>query len=70
MTTPFDGDPILRYRIYVAFWIMGMLFGSIQVAYSAAGDGEPTWLKVALAVYTFLGSGVNYTAAANTERKP
>ncbi len=62
---PLVDRPLVRARVYAAFWTLGLALGGTQVGYAAAEAGQPTWLTVALAVYAFLGAGVGYTAQAN-----
>lgn len=56
----------IRARVYAIFGVLGLAVGATQVGYSAADAGQPTWLTVVLAVYAFLGTGIGYTARANT----
>lgn len=62
---PLVDRPLVRARVYAAFWALGLALGGTQVGYAAAEAGQPTWLTVALAVYAFIGAGVGYTAQAN-----
>lgn len=55
-----------RRRIYAIFATIGVAFGATQVGYSAAGESQPTWLTVALAVFSFISGAVGYVAASNT----
>lgn len=52
----------IAYGIYA---VLGLVIGSIQVAYAAAESGQPVWLTVALAVYAYVGGAIGYTALAN-----
>lgn len=54
-----------RRVLYVVYAFLGLGLGAVQVAYSAAAVGQPTWLTVALSVFAFLGVGLGFTAAAN-----
>ena len=56
----------VRKVLYVIFAVVGLALGATQVGYSAAEAGQPTWLTVALAVYAFVGTGLGFTASANT----
>lgn len=56
----------VRGILYLAYGILGVALGAIQVGYSAAEQGQPTWLTVTLAVYAFVGAGFGLTAASNT----
>ena len=55
------------YGIYAA---VGVVIGSIQVAYAAAESGQPVWLTVALAVYAYVGGAIGYTALTHTSDAP
>ena len=57
-----------RYRatIYAIFAALGIAIGAVQVGFASAGEGQPVWLTVALAVYAFIGGAVGITANANT----
>ena len=63
---PLSNNPAARKIVYTLFWLVGLALGAVQVAYAAGDAGQPDWLTVALAVYAFLGTGVGYTASANT----
>lgn len=66
-----DYIPAAKRRVvYAVFAFLGLALGAIQVGYSAAELGQPVWLTVALAVYTFVAAGVGFTAQANTETEP
>lgn len=54
-----------RQILYAVYGFLGLGLGATQVAYSAAGDGQPEWLTVTLAVFAFVGVGLGFTAAAN-----
>ena len=64
--TPVAFPPKARAAIYYAYAIVGLGLGAVQVGYSAAGLGQPTWLTVTLAVFAFLAAGLGLTAASNT----
>jgi uncharacterized membrane protein len=57
----------IRQRIYVIYAVLGFLLGGVQVGWSAAGGGQPTWLTVVLAVFAFVGSALGVTAASNMQ---
>lgn len=59
-----------RARAYRVYAIVGLALGGVQVGYSAAESGQPTWLTVALAVFAFVGTGLGLTAAAYTPTDP
>lgn len=56
----------VRNAIYAVFAVVGVGLGAIQVGYSAATLGQPVWLTVAMAVYSFLGAAGLGVAVANT----
>jgi len=56
----------LRQKVYAGFAIVGVAFGATQVGFATADVAQPTWLGVALAVFTFVGGAVGFTAAGNT----
>lgn len=59
--------PNLRQGIYVVYALIGLVLGAIQVGLSAAAQGQPTWLTVALAVFAFIGTALGATAASNVQ---
>lgn len=65
MSTPLDSRPNLRRRVYAAFWAAGVALGAVQVAFASTDNGTPDALKVALAVYAFLGGAVGFVAGQN-----
>lgn len=63
----FEGiNPTIRKYFYYAYGLIGVAIGAIQVGYSAAELGQPTWLTVALAVFGFIGAAFGITAGQNT----
>ncbi|QFQ29699.2 hypothetical protein EEW87_004190 [Janibacter melonis] len=58
--------PKTRAVIYYAYGAVGLCLGATQVGYASAQAGQPTWLTVALSVFSFLGVGLGLTAASNT----
>lgn len=58
--------PKARATIYYVYAVLGVGLGATQVGFSAASQGQPTWLTVALAVFAFVGTGFGLTAATNT----
>lgn len=58
--------PKVRTWVYLVFALVGVAFGATQVGYATANLAVPTWLNVAVAVYTFLGGAVGLTAATHT----
>lgn len=59
-------NPKTREVIYSVFTVLGVALGATQVGFSAAQQGQPAWLTVALAVYAFLGAAGLGVARANT----
>ena len=77
MSTPQTGSTLLsivpatvRKVIYSLFGSAGVAVGGIQVAYAAAGHGQPTWLPVVTAVLVFLGIPVSATALLHVTPPP
>lgn len=62
--------PRARFWVYVAYGIVGVLIGAIQVGVAAAEQDQPMWLTVALAVYAFLGGPLGATASGNVTYEP
>lgn len=52
----------VRKIVYSLFGSAGVAIGGIQVAYAAAGHGQPAWVPVVTAVLVFLGIPVSATA--------
>src|SRR5690625_4148725 len=66
----FDGiNPTVRKYSYYAYGLIGVGIGAIQDGYSAAELGQPTWLSVALAVFSFIGAAFGITAGQNTPKQ-
>lgn len=63
---PLDDNPTLRKRAYRAMWLIALTIGAIQVAYATLEIPAPAWLRVTLAVFTFVAAAVGYTADRNT----
>lgn len=60
-----------RAVIYGTYVIAGLVFGALQVAFSAiAGVDQPDWLTIAIAVYAYLGIPVGGLAAVNSSIVP
>lgn len=55
----------LRYGIYIALVVIGVVLGSIQAWCTAAGADVPTWHAPSLAVLGYLSSAIGLVAAAN-----
>src|SRR5690625_6488566 len=66
----FEGiNPTTRKTAYYVYGLIGVAIGAIQVGYSAAELGQPTWLTVALAVFSFIGAAFGITAGQNTPKQ-
>lgn len=65
-------SPKARRVLYLAYGLIGVLLGAIQVGFSSAELAQPTMVTVALAVYAFLGSSFGVTAYSNvnTHKSP
>lgn len=57
----------IRGVVYTIFSLLSLGVGATQIGYAAAETGQPTWLTVTIAVTTFVGAGIGYTAATNTQ---
>jgi hypothetical protein len=63
--------PAARKTVYFVYALIGFVFGAIQVGYGAAPHSAiPAWLKIALAVYAFVGTAIGATAASNVAGPP
>ncbi len=62
--------PSVRGPLYAAYAVLGVIAGAVTVAFATMETSQPTWFKVALAVYVFLGGAVGLTAASNTVTDP
>ena len=58
--------PEIRSKIYWVFALLGLILGATQVGFSSAELAQPIWLTVLLAVYSFVGGAIGFTAQANT----
>jgi hypothetical protein len=56
----------VRRIVYLAFALVSLIAGGLQVGYSAAELGQPVWLTVTLAVLAYVGIAVGFLAAGNT----
>jgi hypothetical protein len=61
-----------RRIAYIAFTIVGVLLGTVQVYFTTQYGEQPTWLATAFAVYGYLTVAFGVTAATNiaVEGKP
>ena len=64
------GNPKLRRVLYSIYAVVGLITGSVQVAYAAAELGQPVWLTVALAVYAYVGVSFGFAAATKVSAAP
>ena len=55
-----------RRRLYLAYALVGLVVGGLQVGYATTG-GDPEWLQVVLALVAYLGVALGLTAASNTQ---
>ncbi len=72
MQNPLVGflTPGIRQKIYAGYALIGLLLGAAQVGFSAAAQGQPTWLTVVLAIFAFIGTALGATAASNVQTAP
>jgi hypothetical protein len=56
-----------RRIIYAVYALGGLALGSIQAGIGAVDTATPDWIKVALAVYAYLGIAIGATAASNAK---
>jgi hypothetical protein len=59
--------PRIRKIVYFLYALVGLAVGAIQAGYGAVNAAVPDWLKIALAVYAFLGIGIGATAGSNVK---
>lgn len=59
--------PGIRQRIYFGYALIGLVLSATQVGFSAAAQGQPTWLTVVLAIFAFIGTALGATAASNVQ---
>ena len=55
-----------RAKVYAIFGLLSLTLAATQAAFLAIPLDEPTWLRVSLAVFTFVSGAVGFTAKANT----
>jgi ABC-type xylose transport system permease subunit len=54
-----------RQIVYAVYAVIGFIIGGVQVAYATAGEGQPEWLLVALAVLAYAGVALGIVAGSN-----
>lgn len=64
---PLNDYPEARRALYVIQFVLGLALGATQVGYASADVGQPTWLTITIAVFTFLCAGLGFTAQANVD---
>lgn len=57
----------IRKGIYVGYFVVGVLIGAVQVAYTAVNAIQPDWLTISLQVYAYVGIALGLTAASNVQ---
>jgi protein-S-isoprenylcysteine O-methyltransferase Ste14 len=60
-------SPAFRQMAYLIYTVVAVISGALQVAYSAGGWGQPVWLIVGVAVLSFLGGALGFTAASHVK---
>lgn len=55
----------LRKTVYVLIAVAGVALGALTTAYASLDLGNPSWLVVALSVYTYLAGGSGILAVLN-----
>jgi hypothetical protein len=56
----------VRQKLYGIYALLGLVLAAAQAGIGAAGLGQPTWMKVVLAVFAVLGTVFGVTAFSNT----
>lgn len=69
MKTPLTdfASPKIRQTAYLVYTVVALISGALQIAYSSGGWGQPVWLTVSVAVLSFLGGALGFTAASNVQ---
>ena len=69
MQTPLTdfASPRIRQILYLAYTVLALISAALQIAYSSGGWGQPVWLTVGVAVLSFLGGALGFTAASNVK---
>lgn len=65
---PLEQYPAIRQWAYRAFWVAGLVLGSIQVYCMTVEQPTPTWFKGAIGVLGYLSIATNYTADRNVTK--
>lgn len=66
-----DANPVLRKRLYAVYASIGTVLGAIEVAFLALPDeSTPLWLRVAIAVYLFIGGAFGFGARSKVDASP
>lgn len=55
-----------RKTVYAVYALIGVALGGLQVGYTIAETPQPTWVKVAVGVFAYVGVAIGATAASNT----
>jgi peptidoglycan/LPS O-acetylase OafA/YrhL len=69
MKTPMTNiaSPAKRQAAYLIYTVLAIIGGALQVGYSSASWPQPVWLTVSIAVLSFLGGALGFTAASNVK---
>jgi peptidoglycan/LPS O-acetylase OafA/YrhL len=69
MNTPMTNfaSPAKRQAVYLVYTVLALISGALQVGYSSGGWPQPVWLTVSVAVLSFLGGALGFTAASNVK---
>lgn len=59
---------VWRKRVYAVYAVAVFVIGAIQVGFTSADAGQPTWLTVAITVAAYAGGALGFTAASNVYR--
>lgn len=65
-----DANPVLRKRLYAVYATVGLVLGATEVAYLAIPEDTPVWLRVAMAVYLFVGGAFGFGARSKVDAQP
>lgn len=56
----------VRKIIYIAYALIGVILGAVQVWFATYGATGPEWVEPALAVYAFVGGAFGFVASSFT----